>query len=219
MEAIFPKRESICGHKMSVKLIEIAKDNQENISNEPFHREEKILGESLKMTLFLKNRAFHQDVLKDPIVFIIRSLKTLKNSNKNREQLAFKVMVIVMLHGGKIAKRELLADDIPNHEVFVDLKQKRDVKGSIIGCTDQLLEIFLEEMDSGRSYRVLHEVITRCTFIVAFENYRTLLFKKCDAILVFGCLRRKSLTERSLFSDDPIYDYSNLKILLSSKLL
>lgn len=88
-----------------------------------------------------------------------------------------------------------------------------------MGCIDQLLEIFLEETENGQSYRILHEVITRCTFIVAFENHRTLLFKKCDAILVFECLRRKSLTERSLFSDDPIYDYSNLKILLSSKLL
>lgn len=219
METIFPKREPICGHKLSVKLIEIAKNIQENISNVPFHREEKSIGESLKMTLVLKNRAFHQDVLKDPIVFIIRALKTLKNSNENWEQLAFKVMVIVMLHGGEITKRGLLADDISNHEVFVNLKEKIDVRGSIIGCIDQLLEIFLEETENGRSYRVLHEVITRCTFIVAFENHRTLLFIKCDALLLFECLRRKSLSERIPFSEDPIYDYSNLKILLSSKLL
>lgn len=54
METIFPKRQAICGNKISAKLIEMAKDNQENISNVPFHREEKSLGESLKMTLFLK---------------------------------------------------------------------------------------------------------------------------------------------------------------------
>lgn len=219
METIFPKSEPICGNKMSVKLIKMAKGNQENISNVPFHREEKSLDESLKMTLFLNNRAFQQDVLNNPILFIIRALTTLENSNKNQEQLVFKLMVIVMLHGGEIAKRELLADDIPNHEVFADLKEKMDVKGSIMGCIDQLLEIFLEETENGRSYRILHEVITRCTFIVAFENHRTLLFKKCDAILVLECLRRKSFSERSPFSEEPTYNYGNLKILLSSKLL
>lgn len=219
METMFPKREPICGHKLSVKLIEIAKDNHENISNVQFHRKEKSPGESLKKTLFLNNRAFQRDVLNNPRLFIIRALKTLKNSNKNQEQLAFKVMVVVMLHGGEIAKRELLADDIPNHEVFADLKEKMDVKVSIMGCIDQLLEIFLEETKNGRSYRILHEVITRCTFIVAFENYKTLLLKKCDAILVLECLRRESFMERSPFSEDPTYDYSNLKILLSSKLL
>lgn len=219
METMFPKREPICGHKLSVKLIEMAKDNHENISNVQFLREEKSLGESLKKTLFLNNRAFQRDVLNNPSLFIIMALKTLKNSNKNQEQLAFKVMVVVMLHGGEIAKRELLADDIPYHEVFADLKEKMDVKVSIMGCIDQLLEIFLEETENGRSYRILHEVITRCTFIVAFENHRTLLFKKCDAILLLECLRRKSFIERSLVSEDPTYDNSNLKILLSSKLL
>lgn len=219
METMFPKREPICGHKLSVKLIEMAKDNQENISNVQFHREEKSLSESLKMTLFLNNRAFQQDVLKNPSLFIIRALKTLKNSNKNLEQLAFKVMVIVMLHGGEIAKRDLLADEILYHEVFADVKEKNDVKESIKGCIDQLLEIFLEETENMRSYRILHEVLTRCTFIVAFENHRTLLFKKCDAILVFECLRRKWFLERTPLSEDPTYDYSNLKILLSSELL
>lgn len=173
---------------------------------------------SLEMTLFLKTHAF-QHILENPIISIIKTLKTLEASNKYHEQLAFKLMAIVMLHGGEIAKRELLADDFPNHEAFADLKEKMDVKGSIMGCIDQLLEIILEETENGLSYCILHEVITRCTFIVAFENHRTLLFKKCDAILVFECLQRKSLTERSPFSDDPIYDYSNLKILLSSKLL
>lgn len=120
MEIIFPKRQSICGNRISVELIEIANDNQETFSNVPFPKEEKSLGESLKMTLFLNNRTFHQNVLNNPILFIARTLKTLERSNKYQEQLAFKVMVIVMLHGGEIAKRELLADDIPNHEVFAD---------------------------------------------------------------------------------------------------
>lgn len=218
METIFPKREPICGNKISVKLIEMAKDNQENISNEPLHREEKSLGESLKVTLFLKNLAFQQNVLNNPIIVIIRALQTLEKSNKIHEQLAFKVMVIVMLHGGKIEKRELLADDIAQHGLFADLKKKIDVQGSIIGCTKQLLEIFLEETEDGRSYRIIHDVITRCTFIAAFQNNRTLLLTECDPILVIECLRLKSLGERFQFSGDLFYDNSNLKIGIPSEL-
>lgn len=217
METIFPKSEPICGNKMSVKLNKMAKGNQENISNVPFHREEKSLDESLKMTLFLNNRTFQQNVLNNPILVIVRALKTLERSKKNHEQLAFKVMVIVMLHGGEIAKREL--HDIPNHEVFADLKEKMDVKGSITGCIEQLLEIFLEKTEDGRSYRSLHDVITRCTFIAAFENHMTLLFKECDAILLFECLQMKSLKEIFRYSADIIYSYSNLKISISSKIL
>lgn len=219
METLFPNRQAICGNKISVKLIEMAKDNQEKISNEPFHREEKNLGKSLKMTLFLKNLAFQQDVLNNPIIVIIRALKTLERSNKIHEQLAFKVMVIVMLHGGKIEKRELLADDIPHHNLFADLKNKMDVEEFIIGCTEQLLEIFLEETEDGRSYRIIHDVITRCTFIVAFENHRTLLFTECDEILLFECLRLKSLSERMKFFEGIIYDNINLKIGIPAYLL
>lgn len=219
METIFPKRQAYCGNKISAKLIEMAKDNKENISNEPFHREEKNLGESLKMILFLKNLAFQQNVLNNPIIVIIRALETLERSNKSHEQLAFKIMVIVMLHGGKITKRELLADDIPHHEVFADLKEKMDVEESIMGCIEQLLEIFLEETEDGRSYRIIHDVITRCTFIVAFKKHRTLLFKKCDEILLFECLRLKSIRERVKFSEGIIYDNINLKIGIPSYLL
>lgn len=218
METMFPKRQAVSGNKISVKLIEMAKYNQENISNVPFHREEKSFAESLKMSLFLKNCAFQQEVLKDPILFIIRALKTLERSNKNHEQLAFKVMVIVMLHGGEITKRELLADDIPHHVLFADLKKKMDVPGSIMGCTEQLLEIFLEKTLDGESYRFLHEIITRCTFISAFENHRTLLFKECDEILVLESLRLKSFSEKLNIFGGILYDNSNMKIGIPSYL-
>lgn len=219
METIFPNRQAICGNKISVKLIEKANNNQENFSNVLLTKEKKSLGESLKMTLFLNNRAFQHNVLNNPILFIAKALKTLERSNKYYEQLAFKLMIIVMLHGGKIAKRELLADGISNHEVFADLKEKMDVEGSITGCIEQLLDIFLEKTEDGHSYRILHDVITRCTFIAAFENHWTLLLKECDEMLLFECLRLKSLYEICTFSADIIYNYSNFKISISSKIL
>lgn len=145
-------------------------------------------------------------------------MKTLEKSSDNYKQLAFKIMVVVMLRGGKIAKRELLADDIAQHGLFADLKKKIDIKGSITRCTEQLLEIFLEKTEDGRSYRILHDVITRCTFIAAFQNNRTLLFTECDPILVSECLRLKSLGERFQFPGYLIYDNSNLKIGIPSEL-
>lgn len=218
METMFPKRQAVSGNKISVKLIEMAKDNQENILNVPFHRKKTSLDESLKMSLFLKHRAFQQEVLKDPILFIIRALKTLERSNKNHEQLAFKVMVIVMLHGGEITKRELLADKIHHHRLFADLKRKMDVPGSITRCTEDLLEIFLEETGDGQSYRFLHDIITRCTFIYAFENHRTLLFTECDKILVLESLRLRSFCEKLNTLGGIFYDISNLKIRIPSYL-
>lgn len=217
METIFPKRQAVSGNKISVKLIEMAKDNQENISNVPCHRKKKSLDESLKMSLFLKNRAFQQEVLKDPISFIIRALKTLERSNKNHEKLAFKVMVFVMLHGGEITKKKLL-DDIHHHRLFAGLKRKMDVPGSITGCIEQLLEIFLEETKGGGSYRILHDVITRCTFITAFEKHGTLLFTECDAMLVLESLRLKSFKEKLYLFTDISYDNSNLEIGIPSYL-
>lgn len=209
---MFPKREAIYGKKFSVKLSDRVKDNQEDISNVPFQKGKKSTEESFELTLFLKNPAFQYDVLDNPVMSIIEALRTLETSNENYKQLAFKIIVIVMLRGGQIAKSELLGDAILYHELFVDLKEMMNVKGSIVACTEQMLEIFLEKTEDGRSYRILHDVIIRCIFIVAFKNNRTLLFKECDSILIFDCLRLKTFGDRLHCSGEVIYDYNNLKI-------
>lgn len=212
IETLFPKRIPIYGNKLSVKLSDRVKDKQEDTSNVPFQKGKKSTEESFELTLFLKKPAFQHNVLDNPIMFIIEALKTLETSNQNYKQLAFKIIVIVMLRGGQVAKSELLGDAILYHELFLDLKEMMNVKESIIGCTEQLLEIFLEETEDGRSYRILHDIILRCTFIVAFENHMTLLFKECDSILIFECLRLKPFEERFHFPGNVIYDCSNLQI-------
>lgn len=123
-----------------------------------------------------------------------------------------------MLRGGKIAKEKLLANDISNHELFVDLKKKMDVEGFIIGCIDQLLKIFLEETEDGQSYRILHDVITRCTFLIAMENHKTIVLSECNPILVFECLRLNIFGEKCKYFGELIYDYNNLKIGIPSEL-
>lgn len=218
LETMFPKRQAICGNKTSVKLADLVKNNRGDISNVRLRKGEKSNGESFEMTLIFKNHAFQQDVLDNTIMSIIEALKTLERSNENYKELAFKTMVIVMLRGGKIAKQELLADDISQHGVFADLKKRIDIPGSIIGCIEQLLKIFLEETEDGRSYRMLHDVVTRCTFIIAFENHRTLLFTECDPILMFECLRLKPLGERFMYYGKLCYDYGDLKIGIPSEL-
>lgn len=217
METMFPKREPIYGKKLSVKLSEMVKDNHEDISNVPFQKGKKSTKETFELTLFIKNPAFQHYVLDNPVMSIIEALRSLERSNQNYEQLAFKIILIVMLRGGKIAKSELLGDDILHHELFVDLIGKMNVKESIIGCTEQLLKIFVEETGE-RSFRILHDVITRCTFLVAFKNHRTLLFKECDSILIFECLRLKLFSERLLRLREVVYDYNNLQIRISEEI-
>lgn len=47
----------------------------------------------------------------------------------------------------------------------------------------------VEETLDGQSYSILHDVITRCTFLAATENHRALLITECISILMFDCIR------------------------------
>lgn len=107
METIFPKREHIHRKKFLVKLSDMVKNIREDTSNVPSRKGGKSTEESFEMTLFLKTHAF-QHILENPIISIIKTLKSLEASNKYHELLAFKLMAIVMFHGGEIVKREFM---------------------------------------------------------------------------------------------------------------
>lgn len=66
-----------------------------------------------------------------------------------------------------------------------------NIEGSINECVEQLRDLFIEETVDVRSYRVMHDVITKCTFLAAMENHMTLLLTKCNPILIFDCFRVK----------------------------
>lgn len=125
-------------------------------------------------------------------------------------------MGVFVLHNGEIAKGEL--DDISHHLLFADLKQKVNIGESIDECIKQLLDLFIEETLEGQSYRILHDVITRCTFIVAMANHETLLFRECDPILIFECIRLKSIGEKIKHPKQLVYDDMNLKIALPTEI-
>lgn len=182
------------------------------------HTHERCIGDRLMMTLFLKNREFqNSEYLSTLAKFIFEKLNTLKKSPEVNDQLAFKTMVLFLLHNGEIRKSEL--DDISHHLLFADLKEKMNIRGTIDGCIEKLLALFIEETLDGHSYRIMHDVITRCTFLAAMENYWTLLFTECDPVLIFECIRLKSgFGEKTLHLGEIVFDERNLKIALPAEI-
>lgn len=179
MEYIFPHRESICNEIR--KMTEMAKSKNKDIYRiyVRINSDDRDIGDPLMMTLFLKNSEFHNNnYLSNPTKFIFYKLKTLEKSS----ELAFKIMVFFVFHDEEIAKTDL--DEIPQHALFADLMKIYD-EGSIDGSIEHLLGLFIEETADGRSYRILHDVITRCTFLAALENHMTLLLAECNPILIF----------------------------------
>lgn len=66
------KERTYLWKKISVKLSDMVKNNQEDISNIPFQKGETGIGESIEMTLFLKTRAFQKDVLKIQLNLLLK---------------------------------------------------------------------------------------------------------------------------------------------------
>lgn len=215
MEHIFPHREIIC-NKMQ-KLNEMAKSKNIDISKVRFQTDERSIGDPFMMTLFLKNRAFrNHEYLRNPAKFVFEKLKILEKSPEINDQLAFKTMVFVVVHNGEIAKTKL--NDISHHSLFANWKGEMNIKVSIGACFEQLLDLFIEETLDGQSYRILHDVITRCTFIAAMEHHKILLFRECDPILIFDCIRLKSRVEKMRYSGEIVYDDTYIKIALPTEI-
>lgn len=189
MKQMFPRIEDVCYSNQ--KLTDMALITKMNISKAVNQISKKGIGSPLIISLYLRNSAFQDEhFLNNPTEFIFKILKKLEMSSEKNDQLAFKFMVFFVLHGGEIAKTNL--DDIKQHALFADFKEKKNSMGSIDSCIEQLLGLFIEETVDRRSYRVVHDVITRCTFLASWENHRTLLLTECDPILIFDCIQLRS---------------------------
>lgn len=92
-----------------------------------------------------------------------------------------------------------------------------DDEASIDGCIEHLLDLFIEETADGRSYRILHDVITMCTFLAALENHMTLLLTECNPILIFDCIRVKSNIQKYK-PGQLAYDFSSISVGISSEI-
>lgn len=214
MEKLCPKRKHICTSKQ--KLAEMAKNTKTDISNLTNQIGGASIGSPLIMTMYLKNRAFQtKEYLSNPTLFIFKKLKSLEGSLEIKDQFAFKVMIFVVLHDGEIAKSEF--DNISRHFLFENLNDKINNEGPINECVQQLCDLFIEETVGGRSYRVLHDVITRCTFLAAMENHMTTLLTECNPTLICDCIRVKSVLQKINFGNLS-YDLSDINIGIPTEL-
>lgn len=210
IEQMFQNAKHICFDIQKMTEIEI--NCEKEIKNKVNYQIDRAtIGDLFLITLFLKNCVF-QDILflSNPIKFIFEKLKSLQESSIMLHQLKFKVMVFFVVHNGEITTREL--DDISRHSLFADVKEKMDLGGSIDECINQLLELFIEKTVDGQSYRILHEVVTRCTFLAAVEMHRTLLFAECDPILIMDCIGVKSTVHKRNKQTEIPYDFSDIGI-------
>lgn len=218
-ESMFKKKYVFHIPNSEQTLKEIASSFNETISNngiENIQKECTGVGQLIILIFYLKTKFHHEQYLSNPIKSIVEALNTLEMSSDIHNQLAFKLMVYIILHGGEIAKSSL--KDISHHALFGDLRENMDGEETIKACIENLIDLYVGETADGGSYRVLHGVITKCTFLAAVKNHMTLLFEECDVILLFDCIRLKSITEKLKQRGDKVYDYGDLKIAIPTEL-
>lgn len=169
------------------------------------------IGKPLKLALIMNYQAFKDDgYFINPILFTMEQLKALENSDNIRERVKFKALVFTMLDGGEIPKTKLeeaLDNALPN-----DLIQTDDKKKTIQECIHQLINVYIKETSDEKSYKMIHDIITKCTFLVAANNHHDLLFNECSYFPLLECIRHKSGSERFFFYGKIIYDHENLQV-------
>lgn len=66
----------------------------------------------------------------------------------------------------------------------------------------------------GKSYRLIHDVITRCILFTAlkYNIHRNLVYKECDPLLLLSSFRHKTISERVKYPGEFIFDNQTLDI-------
>lgn len=195
------------------RLREIAMNSENDISDEALKRICEVqtsIGHPLTMVLIMNNKPFScKEYFIDPILFTIKQLKALEKSNNIRKRVKFKALVFTMLHGGEITHLEL--ENVLDHTFHVHLKETEDRKETIQECIQQLINVYIKETTDRKSYKMIHDVITKCTFLAAAENHSGLLFSKCHYFPLLECIRHKSTSEKLSFYGKIVYDFENLQ--------
>ncbi|XP_061177724.1 uncharacterized protein LOC133186506 [Saccostrea echinata] len=202
VDDLFPRRMSI---NLSPKtLSEIGRKNQV-VLKEAAIKEllcvRGVLGKPLITFLFCKYPVYRNpQFLRLPLFSILSELRRMRNSSDDRKK--FRVLEYTMLHGGEV-EIEKLENDI-DHPLFDVINNVDDRKAYISDYITQLLNGYMEK--TKKSYRILHDVITKCVFLVAAEREPEIMFKECDCFLLFDRIRQKSrmekIWERGKFSCD-----------------
>lgn len=201
------------------RLREIAMNRENDISDEALKRICEVqtsIGHPLTMVLIMNNKPFScNEFFIDPISFTMKQLKALEKSDNILKRVKFKALVSTMLHGGEITKSKL--ENVLDHTFLVHLKETEDRKETIQECIQQLINVYIEETTDRKSYKMIHDVITKCTFLAAAENHSGLLFSKCHYFPLLECIRHKSTPEKLSFYGNIVYDYENLQFGVPSE--
>lgn len=69
------------------------------------------------------------------------------------------------------------------------------------GCIQQFLQSYTEKTWDGKSYRLIHDAITRCVIYTALkcDSHHNLVYRECDSLLLLYFVRPKN-AQRSLTS-------------------
>lgn len=164
------------------------------------------MGQTLTLTLFLKTPFYrNKDFLEDPITFVLEKLKEMATSETMNERVQFTKLVYMILNNKEITKSEVEA--IVNQDVS-DNTEKENL------TTECILRRYVEETIDGKSYRLVHDVITRCILYTAlkYNIHRNLVYKECDSLLLLSCFRHKTISERMISRGEFIFDNQTLDI-------
>ena len=192
-------------------LTKIAQTKEENTSTE-FIRQiaendtSSGMGHTLTLALFLKTPFYrHKDFLKDPITFVLEKLKDMATSETMNERVQFTTLVHMILDSKEIIKSEVGA------MVDQDVSDNSDKENLIPEC---ILQRYVEETFDGKSYRLMHDIITRCILYTAlkYNIRRYLIYKECDPLLLLSSFRHKTISERVKHPCEFIFDNQTLDI-------
>ena len=168
---------------------------------------------TLILTLFLRNPDKRKTFLADPVPFILKELENIIKSQDMDKCLQIQTLIEMTFHNGEMSKTDV--------EVMMDhnIKDGTDKEELTRKCIKQLLQSYVEETRDGKSYRLIHDVITRCVLYTALKFTKNLdsLFKKCDPLLLLDCVRSKTFGERMMYKGEFIFDYKTFDIGLPTE--
>ncbi|XP_055998087.1 uncharacterized protein LOC125683232 isoform X2 [Ostrea edulis] len=214
IDDVFTRRMLITpSHITLSKILDKYNVHFTNPSRDDILKLKSAIGTPLIVTLCVKNPVYKSwNFLNDPLLFIISKLKEMKSSVDVNDRLKFGILVDIVHQGGTVEKNTLDNCSDASRFAFTGKNPNMLTIYNIQDCITELLDGYLEETADGKSYRIVHEVITRCIFLVATEMDFPSLIGKCDDFLLFDCIRHKSLMEKIRAKKKFILDTRELKV-------
>lgn len=185
-------------------LTEIAKMKGKNISPKVIRKIAKenktsSMGSTLTILLFLRIPVYeNKEFLDNPITFLLKKLEDIAKSKnkKNREQL--ELLIGMIFRNQKKINSEVQA--IKGQDVSITLKEGTGEED----LTHEFLQSYVEETQDGKSYRLIHDIITRCVLYTAlkYDIHRDLVYRNCDPLLFLDCVRYQTRIPGEFYFDD-----------------